>query len=156
MCRAHVDRNVDKNMKIKNKALSEEMKSDLFLLQGSHSKEFFHHYYKLFWNKWDSKELSVDDKNDVAVFMKYFHDTWVNSINNGWYEGVAIRVPSHNNGLEGTNGLIKDAHTFHERLGFGQYLSNLSKMVKNWSINRERDIFLNLHNNPYKYQFNFL
>ncbi len=51
----------------------------------------------------------------------------------GWYEGLAIRVPSSNNALESTNKSIKVVYTLRERTGLGHFLSKLVEIVQGWT-----------------------
>ena len=67
------------------------------------------------------------------MFLTYFESEWVNSRNNGWYEGLSVNIPSTDNGLESINGKIKLIHTLRTRLSVNAYLSNLDNMLRNWS-----------------------
>ena len=51
---------------------------------------------------------------------------------------ICDRVPKQNNGLEGTNNVIKTHHTLKSRLSLSHYLHNATKMINQWSIDRSR------------------
>ena len=70
-------------------------------------------------------------KGDIQIlnFLDYFKEQWLKE-NFSWYEGAAPEGPSTNNGIEGTNAVIKRNYTLRERLPVGQFLRTLSDMVK--------------------------
>ena len=53
-----------------------------------------------------------------------------------WYESAAPGKPSTNNGLEGTNAVIKAEHTLREPLPVGQFLHSEMDVVETWSAKR--------------------
>jgi hypothetical protein len=69
--------------------------------------------------------------------LNYFADKWLVEANRGWYEGVALFVPSTNNALEATNRTIKDDSTFRERFSLSRFLSLTATIVYNWSYERD-------------------
>ena len=80
----------------------------------------------LFLKKWST--INPD-------FVKYFHDQWI-SKNMNWYESAAPGKPSTNNGLEGTNAVIKAEHILKERLPEGQFLLCAMDVLETWSTKR--------------------
>jgi len=90
----------------------------------------------LFEDKWRNTSQAID------TFIDYFMLTWVNSNLNGWYEGYADGIPSHNNALEGSNGVIKEECSFRERYPLGRFLVFISQVVNEWSVKRDH---INLH-----------
>lgn len=52
--------------------------------------------------------------------VDYFEKEWLIE-NTNWYEGFQINTPSHNNGIEGFNKVIKSEHTLRERLELSQF-----------------------------------
>ena len=50
-----------------------------------------------------------------------------------WYEGVAERMPSTNNGLESFNNVIKKEETLRERMPVGQFVSQCLVSASRWS-----------------------
>ena len=53
--------------------------------------------------------------------------------NNLWFLGVAIGYPLINNGLEGTNSVIKCEHTLSEGLTVEQFLRKVDQLIEKWS-----------------------
>ena len=47
----------------------------------------------------------------------------------GCYEGLWNRVPKQNNGLEGTNNVVKTYHILRSRLSFSYYSHNATNMT---------------------------
>jgi len=84
----------------------------------------------LFIDKW-SKTTDTEVKECVDYFITH----WIRS-NNSWYEGIAVGHPSTNNGLEATNAVIKQEHTFRERLPVGQFFISLEDLLHKWSVAR--------------------
>ena len=70
--------------------------------------------------------------------MKHFRETWIDSVCSGWYEGLADKIPSTDNGLESANNLIKLIHTLRDRMNIGQYMTNPTDIIRNWSIDRTK------------------
>ena len=55
----------------------------------------------MFFQRW-----SQLNESNINNFLEYFRKEWVDSFNNGWYEGICYRVLSTNNGLEANNGAV--------------------------------------------------
>ncbi len=68
--------------------------------------------------------------------MDYFDNEWVKS-NGGWYEGIQLYTPSTNNALEATNKVIKDDEAFRERHVLSRFLTIISNIINNWSVERD-------------------
>jgi hypothetical protein len=88
-------------------------------------KKIFDIATRLFLKKWKSQEK----------FIQYFSSEWLES-KNGWYEGLAMYVPSTNNALEATNRVIKDEDTLRERLVLSRFTVVLFSIVNKWSKER--------------------
>jgi hypothetical protein len=52
-----------------------------------------------------------------------------------------------NNGMEGTNKIIKDDYTHREQLGFSRFLLLAEQLVQEWSIDPEREVGTNCEQN---------
>ncbi|CAF1043138.1 unnamed protein product [Brachionus calyciflorus] len=127
MCWAHVHRAIDTRTKSIDESLRSQIRTDINLIQLSPSPEHFRLLCTLFTLKWSKKDPIIDN------FFNYFESEWVNSRNNGWYEGLSVNIPSTDNGLESINGKIKLIHTLRTRLSVNAYLSNLENMLRHWS-----------------------
>lgn len=131
MCWAHAERAMKKKLLfIKDKELYEQLVKDLYSLQSSFSQSKFDIGYKLFREKWEKVE------GMTKYFDDYFEDEWINSSNQGWFEGLAPGYPSTNNGLESTNNVIKTIHTLKERVPLSQFLERLKIILNRWSVDR--------------------
>ena len=120
MCWAHEERAFDKRLKlIKNSKTEEKILGDNYHIQLSYSKDIFNLLISSFVDKWSQVNESA-----INVFLEYFRKEWVDSSNNGCYEGLCYLVPSTNNGLDGNNGSIKKCHTLRERVSFNKFLPN--------------------------------
>jgi hypothetical protein len=130
MCWAHMKRNVEtKSTMINDEELEKEIISDIELLQVCESKELFHNSVKLFLKKWATCE-------QTKPFLDYFRSEWLEK-HPGWFEGMADFIPSTNNALESTNRTIKDTGTFRNRLTLSKFLTFATKIVQNWSFERD-------------------
>lgn len=105
MCWAHVNRAVDTATKPIDEEHKSKIRLDIYSMQESPSPEHFQLSFKLLKKKWSIGDPTID------VFLKYFENEWINSRNNGWYEGLSVNIPSTDNGLESINGKIKLIHT---------------------------------------------
>ena len=132
MCWAHLYRIVKKDSE--KLPQGTQFLKDVEDLQTSHSPELFKRNTELFFKKWYSKNIAKIDE-----YLVYFNNTWIESRNNNWYEGAAIRVPANDNGLEGKNGSIKGVHTLRERMAVNVYLRNAFDMLRNWSNDTETE-----------------
>lgn len=73
----------------------------------------------------------ISDLN-LKEFGEYFRQTWVESTENGWYEGFNKYV-LNNNGLESINKSIKQIHTLRRKMKIGEFLQRASDIVTHWS-----------------------
>ena len=130
MCWAHVDRAIEERLRpVPDESMRESVRDNIHQLQTMHSSELFDYAYKQFVTKWSKKKIP-----EIDTFLEYFGKEWVESKNNKWYEGAATRVPSTDNGLEGTNAVIKHVYTLRERLSVASYMANAVNMLRNLSI----------------------
>ena len=94
------------------------------------SKELFDKAKDLFIEKW-----TVKKQNEFVDYMK---SMWLSSRQN-WYEGVAINIPSHNNGLESHKLVIKKEETFRERMPLSRFMKQCIDSVEKWSNQYKND-----------------
>jgi len=133
MCWAHMKRNIEKRLcHIDDKTIKEELLSDIERLQICSSQEIFDIASSLFLRKWRHKQTN----QTVIDFILYFENEWLIS-NRGWFEGMQTYIPSTNNALEATNRAIKDDGTFRERHCLSRFLVISTKIVQEWSIERD-------------------
>ncbi|CAF4458659.1 unnamed protein product, partial [Rotaria sp. Silwood2] len=99
------------------------------------------------WSKIHSNIIS-DGKRVYYRCNQYFSSEWLES-KNGWYEGLAIYVPSTNNALEATSRVIKDEDTLRERLVLSRFTVVLFSIVNKWS--KERNPTL-INSKKFEYQ----
>ena len=100
------------------------------MLQICANEESFKQATNLFLQKWRNTEPLV------TGFLDYFQEQWLRKLSY-WYEGASLGFPSTNNGVEGTNAVIKRDHTIRERLPVGQFLHNVVDLVRKWSERRD-------------------
>ena len=111
--------------------LKDQLNTDIYLLHMSESPEMFERAYDLFVAKWRAIANAVVDK-----FLDYFNQQWFEK-NSGWYEGFAPGIPSTNNALESTNGVIKKDGTVRKRFSLANFLEIACRdIVSKWSIKR--------------------
>ena len=67
-----------------------------------------------------------------TAFIDYMKFIWLSSHQN-WYEGIAHNTPSHNNGLESNNLVIKKEETFRERMPLSRFLQQCILSGEKWS-----------------------
>lgn len=133
MCFFHVKKRVESHLRSLPKDGSRErLLADINTLQTCESSDQFQKVTKLFLNKWKKPTSSPC----VRHFIEYFEKEWLLGLPN-WYEGAAVGFPSTNNGIEGTNAVIKGEGTLRERLPLGQFLSCAVTMVRHWSMDRD-------------------
>lgn len=72
-------------------------------------------------------------RSESEEMINYFEREWVQK-NPNWFEAFAQRIPSTNNGLESHNRLIKDEHTYRERMDLGKFRVALCSMIETWGI----------------------
>lgn len=127
MCFFHVRKNIEPYYRALPKVKRAELQRDVQALQTSQDADTFSVAVPLFLRKW--KTLHPE-------FVKYFQAQWL-AKNDQWFEGAALGMPSTNNGLEATNGVIKSEHTLRERLPVGQFLNCVVDIVTEWSHVRD-------------------
>lgn len=96
---------------------------ELDKLQLSQNDDIFNAASKLFLARWRRRS------EDLAV---YFERQWL-ILHPHWHEGYRKKTPSHNNGQESHNRIIKDEHTLRERLELSQFRVVLFSMIEQWS-----------------------
>ena len=134
MCYFHVTENIEKYLKplcTRKCDLGKQVKEDIRILQLCQNEDMFLKATNLFLQKW---KKNTDAR--LIDFMNYFEAQWLKKLPN-WYEGAALDLPSSNNGLEGTNGVIKREHTVRARLPLSQFLSNVTDLLESWSRRRD-------------------
>lgn len=109
----------------KSNLLVQQILEDLTTLYEAPSTHAFETMRELFKRKWYAQ---------IPDFEKYFDTEWIEHHPN-WNLSFALRVPSTNNAIEGSNSSIKSNNTFRERKSILEFLNNLLGYVKVWSIN---------------------
>ena len=134
MCWPHVDRAYKPKLaSIKDKEIENAIEDDIFNIQICPSAQIFKLAIKLFEKKWR------EESDEIDIFIDYFKREWCDSKNCNWYEGAASRIPSNNNGCEGTNRWTKENHTLRNIEGISRFLTTAFRMVKNWSLDRTQN-----------------
>lgn len=128
MCFVHVLRNVHRR-KFENNANRSLIINDIKEMRKISIAEEFKIVTSLFLQKWSEKE---------SDFCAYFEKEWL-GVHSNWHYGVADYVPSHNNGQEGFNGIIKKTKTFRERLPLSQFFTMVKELVEDVSNEFEND-----------------
>ena len=127
MCWPHVYRNVVPRLgQIKKKNLDNRnsIMSDIEDLQWSCSNEAtFRIAYDLLENKYLEKEVDDDLLSSIKEFFLYFRNQCVDFPVFRWWEGAHPWCVSNNQGIEGTNRVIKADHTFKRRCPLGNFLT---------------------------------
>lgn len=132
MCYFHVKKDVDKDLhSVSDVNLRKLLKVDIDLLQSCQHENQFVQASKLFLKKWRK-----NSSKQVQDFITHFEQEWLIKYPN-WYEGAAVGLPSTNNGLESTNGVIKTEFTFRERKPVGEFLGCVTEMLNTWSQRRD-------------------
>lgn len=112
MCYVHVLRNIQKHFnKLNDRNNRAAITNDITVLHHSESEIVFDTACDLFCKKWKKTE---------PIFIKYFKSTWLGT-QKYWFGGATTYAPSHNNALEGFNGVLKRDFFFRERLPFGEF-----------------------------------
>ena len=70
--------------------------------------------------------------NEWKIFLKDFKSEWIDSVNHGWYEGMADKIPSTDNRVEAANNIIQGIHTLRQHFIVIQYLTYDFDMMRNW------------------------
>jgi hypothetical protein len=136
MCWAHVRRNVVKHLHLVDEDYKDEIMVDIDALQLASNNENFDKAKDLFIKKWNSKKQNE--------FINYMKSMWLSSHQN-WYEGVAFNTPSHKNGLESHNLVIKKEETFRERMPLPRFIQQCIDSVEKWSkqyANKDREFII--------------
>ena len=81
-----------------------------------------------------------------TAFIDYMKIIWLSSHQN-WYEGIAHNTPSHNNGLESNNLVIKKEETFRERMPLSRFLQQCILSGEKWSkqYSHNDKVFIDSH-----------
>ena len=137
MCWSHVYRNVVPRLgEIKRNSvdMGNTIMADIESLQWSAlNEETFRIAFDLLEKKYLEKVMDDKLRNAVQDFFAYFRGQWVESAVSGWWEGAHPWRVSNNQGLEGTNRVIKADHTFKRRCPLGNFFDIVSRMVNEWS-----------------------
>ena len=99
----------------------------LLALQSSQSTTIFKKGRQLYLKKWSPNK-------QVTNCLKDFFSYWGKEDTENWYEGYHVlkTFPSHNNGLESNNLVVKDDGTLPKRLLCGLFIELMkNKIVKN-------------------------
>ena len=98
MCWAHMRRAVDKKIKMINDvSIENEVMEDIEKIQISQNPKTFEKASQLFLNKWQATKYKK--MQNLVDFFSYFVQEWLGT-HSGWYEGLELYKPSHNNALE--------------------------------------------------------
>lgn len=140
MCFAHVYRNVHKKIRSYAKGIQERILQDLHYLQLSrsetefkqgHTKKYIKFHNHTFLVSQMLLQSWISDLN-LNEFSEYFRQTWIDSTENGFYEGYN-KYLSNNNGLESINKSIKQVHTLRRKMKLGPFLQCAADIVAHWS-----------------------
>ncbi len=127
-CFFHVKQNLEKYFKLLRKCPEYlNHKRDIFSLQTSKDEKTFCVATGLFLKKWSSKK-----EQRIKERVAYFNSEWLEQCSN-WYKCIAIRYQSTNNGIKGTNGVLKKDFSLYERLPVGQFLRFIADVLTQWS-----------------------
>ena len=102
---------------------------DILQLQLAWSEDCFNSVTTLFIEKWESIALEADDDvaESVSITINHFKHVWLKESVCNWYRGAAEGHPMNNNGLESTNGTLKDEVTSHLLMPFEEFLGETMK-----------------------------
>ena len=145
MCWAHTYRNVVPRLgdiKKNNMGMGNSIMADIEDLQWSSINEAtFRIAYDLLEKKYLTQD--VDDKllDAIQEFFVYFRKQWVDSPVSRWWEGAHPWRVSNNQGIEGTNRVIKADHTFKRRCPLGNFFDIVERMVNEWSKKSDDILF---------------
>ena len=114
---------------IKGKDLRASFLADLNSLSNAGSKDCFDKVVILFKKKWGPIE-------SARVPLNHLVKEWLNQRLTRFYRGSAEGYAMNNNGLEGTNKIIKDAGTFHELMPLLEFLPTMSGWIGKQSYRR--------------------
>ena len=133
---AHVDRNIDKNMKkhINDQEIRKAIKVDIDIFQNNVETDSFLVVARLMVTKWKEQY----GESVVNNFIKYFSKQWLSPKRMGWFDHFCAWTPVTDNALEGTNYHVKGPDgTYRDRLGVLQFCKELEDgFIKRWSTDR--------------------
>jgi hypothetical protein len=139
-CWAHAIRNIDKylNSLKKQPELKLNIREDLVTLQLSSSSEIFKKGKSLFLKKYNKYSDC-----SVVSFLSYLEENWFNNEDqNKWYEGYLPGFPSHTNNIESFHlNSLKSKDKIINRLSCLHYLKTLENVIRDWSLDREENLF---------------
>ena len=133
MCWPHVYRNVVPRLgqiKKNNMDMGNSIMSDIEDLQWSCLNETtFRTVYHLLEQKYLEMDVDIELLSSIQEFVMYFRKQWVDSPVFRWWEGAHPWCISNNQGIEGTNRVIKADHTFKRRCPLGNFFDIVDRMV---------------------------
>jgi hypothetical protein len=132
MCNSHVYMNCQKKSNgIRDERVKKALLLDLLLLQLAPTEEHFHVAAEIVKNHYTVMS------QESASFMQHFEEQWCERIS-CWYEGVHINqnLVMSNNGIEATNGVIKNEGTYRERMNLFMFTDVTKRMIRNWGNER--------------------
>jgi hypothetical protein len=138
-CWAHAIRNIDKYLNtLKHKPeLRLKLRSDIVNLQLSSTSSLFNKGKSLFLKKYENYTDS-----SVVSFLTYLKDNWFKEDQNKWYEGYLPGLPSHTNNIESFHlNSLKSKDKIVTRLSCLHYLKTLESVIRDWSLDREENLF---------------
>lgn len=108
-------------------------------------KKLFAKASELFLTKWNNQTVPKQgSKNELESFPDYFKRSYLDKTNR-WALTFSPLCPSTNNGLESTNGIIKEQKTLRERLPTNVFLAKMKDIAFNWSKRRDSDSINCIH-----------
>ena len=145
MCWSHTYRNTVPRLtefKRMDKDIGNSILTDIESLQWSALNEVtFRKAYDLLERKYEQMILESKLNDAVKSFFSYFRSQWVESPVSRWWEGSHPWSVSNNQGLSGTNRVIKADHTFKRRCPLGNFFDIVARMVKEWSQKPDNLLF---------------
>ena len=135
MCWPHVQRDCENHAKtIRPKEMSEDIMSDISLVQLSQSRDEFDQANLLLFTKWFEEE-----NESVHKFLDYYRKQWVVSNESNWFAGAG--PIDHNNGLEATNADIKQNKVLRNKQQIGSFMVNALEIVKKFTLKDDSRLF---------------
>ena len=145
MCWPHVYRNIKPridSIRMKDMNVGKSILNDIEEIQWSVMNEkTFRVVYELLEMKYANEDMEEDLKSLVDDFFQYFRKQWVDSPVFRWWEGAHPWKISNNQGIEGTNRVIKEEHTFKRRCPLGNFFNIVDRMVFEWSKKSDDILF---------------
>lgn len=103
-------------------------------IQWTCTKETFNSYIIRLEKKYSSNSsFSGKMLSSLRDFFWFFHNTWVTSKENLWYDASNSHRCSVNQGIEGIDQSVKESHTFGKRLPLGTVMEVVLRMCHEWS-----------------------